>query len=364
LVRVRLEDVSKRFGTTTVVSGSTFEVNDKEFFIILGPSGCGKTTTLNMIAGLEEPTGGKIYFDDKMVNDLSPEKRDVAMVFQSFALYPNLSIHDNIAFPLKLRKMKKEEVEKKVDEASKKLRITHLLAKKPHQLSGGERQRVALARAIVREPKVFLLDEPLSNIDAKLRVHMRAELIALQNELKVTTIYVTHDQIEAMTMADKVMIMDNSRISQIGQPLEVFHKPANLFVAGFIGTPPMNLFQCRLKGEDGHRVIANDFFSLAVDDAFAKLIVQMAPDLDLVLGVRPQDIEPGTSSTGDASFAAEVYAVEPLGTETIVDVKLGDGIYKFVGPATFMSKIGDKLNLQINKANVHVFDKKTELAIS
>jgi multiple sugar transport system ATP-binding protein len=364
LVKLRLEEVSKKFGNTTVVDGSSFEVNDKEFFIILGPSGCGKTTTLNMIAGLEEPTSGKIFFDDQVVNDLSPEKRDIAMVFQTFALYPNLSVRDNIAFPLKLRKMKPPVIKEKVDHVCEKLRITHLMSKKPYQLSGGERQRVALARAIVREPKIFLLDEPLSNIDAKLRVHMRAELIALQKELQITTIYVTHDQIEAMTMADKVMVMNHSKISQIGEPLEVFHKPANLFVAGFMGTPPMNFFNCSLKGTDGHHTITNEYFSISVPEDLAKLIAQKSPGGDLVLGVRPQDMGPVGSKTGDGVFDTEVYAVEPLGTETIVDVKLGEMIYKFVGPAIFTSKMGDKIRVQINSANMHIFDKKTEIAIA
>ena len=364
MVRVRFDNVSKKFGNTSVVTNSNFEVTDKEFFIILGPSGCGKTTTLNMIAGLEEPSEGNVYFDERVINNISPEKRDVAMVFQSFALYPNLTVRDNISFPLKLRKMKKEEIKRKVEHASDKLRITHLLDKKPHQLSGGERQRVALARAIVREPKLFLLDEPLSNIDAKLRVHMRAELIALQKELQITTIYVTHDQIEAMTMADRIMVMNDSRISQIGEPLDVFHNPANLFVAGFIGTPPMNFFPCTFKSENGHQAIWNDYFSIGVSENLAKQIAQKSQDSHLVLGVRPQDMQMVSSRGADGSFEAEIYAVEPLGTETIVDLKLGDEVYKFVGPATFISRIGQKIHIQINTAKMHVFDEKTGTAIA
>jgi len=364
LVHVRLETVSKKFGAVTVVDESSFDVKDKEFFIILGPSGCGKTTTLNMIAGLEDPTKGKIYFDEKVVNELAPEKRDVAMVFQTFALYPNLTVRGNIAFPLKLRKVPKEQVKDKVDAVAAKLRITHLLDKKPYQLSGGERQRVALARAIVRQPKLFLLDEPLSNIDAKLRVHMRAELIALQRELQITTVYVTHDQVEAMTMADRVMVMNHAKISQIGEPLEVFNKPANLFVAGFMGTPPMNFFNCKFKNVNGSASISNEFFTIAVDQTMAGKITKGSADGELVVGVRPQDITQTMAKSGDGVFAGEIYAVEPLGVETIIDVKLGDSIYKFVGPATFTQKMGDKVMVQITTSNIHIFDKTTELAIS
>lgn len=364
MVRVKLESVSKNYGAVTVVDDSNFEVQDQEFFIILGPSGCGKTTTLNMIAGLEEPTKGEIYFDDQPVSKMPPEKRDVAMVFQTFALYPNLTVHDNIAFPLKLRKVKKDILEEKVKQASEKLRITHLLTKKPYQLSGGERQRVALARAIVREPRLFLLDEPLSNIDAKLRVHMRAELIALQRELKITTIYVTHDQIEAMTMADRVMVMNHAKISQIGEPLDVFHKPANLFVAGFMGTPPMNFFNCTYKAVNGHGTVGNDYFTITVDKDLADKITKMTTDGELVVGVRPQDISQTTATSGDGVFKGEIYAVEPLGVETLVDVKLGESIYKFVAPANFSGKMMDSITVKINPDNMHLFDRKTESAIS
>ena len=364
MVRVKVDGVSKNYGAVTVVDDSNFEVHDEEFFIILGPSGCGKTTTLNMIAGLEEPTTGHIWFDEKDVSTMAPEKRDVAMVFQTFALYPNLTVHGNIAFPLKLRKMKKELIEEKVSQVANKLRITHLLTKKPFQLSGGERQRVALARAIVREPRLFLLDEPLSNIDAKLRVHMRAELIALQKELKVTTIYVTHDQVEAMTMADRVMVMNHAKISQIGEPLDVFHNPANLFVAGFMGTPPMNFFSCSYKPNNGKSTISNEYFSIGIGKDLSDKISKGSADGELVLGVRPQNISQTTASSGDAVFAGEIYAVEPLGIETLVDVKLGDSIYKFVAPANFNMKMLDKINVKIDTDHMHIFDKKTEIALA
>lgn len=315
-----------------------------------------------MIAGLEDPTQGEIYFDDQPVSNMPPEKRDVAMVFQTFALYPNLTVHGNIAFPLKLRKTPKDVVEDKVAKAAEKLRITHLLAKKPFQLSGGERQRVALARAIVREPRLFLLDEPLSNIDAKLRVHMRAELIALQRELKITTIYVTHDQIEAMTMADRVMVMNHAKISQIGEPLEVFRRPANLFVAGFMGTPPMNFFPAQVKNVNSHQAVSNEFFSIDLDKTTADKVTKGVSDGEVVIGVRPQDMAQ-TNAQGNGVFQGEVYAIEPLGVETLVDVKLGDAIYKFVGPADYKSKMGDKVWIKIDTNNMHLFDKKSEIAI-
>ena len=362
MVRVKLENVSKKYGANTVVDASNFEVQDQEFFIILGPSGCGKTTTLNMIAGLEEPNQGEIYFDDKPVKNMPPEKRDVAMVFQTFALYPNLTVKGNIAFPLKLRKMRKDLIDDKVAQVANKLRITHLVDKKPFQLSGGERQRVALARAIVREPRLFLLDEPLSNIDAKLRVHMRAELIALQRELKITTIYVTHDQIEAMTMADRVMVMNHAKISQIGKPLEVFRSPSNLFVAGFMGTPPMNFFPASYKAVNSHAVVSNDFFSIDLDKATADKVSKGVSDGEVVVGVRPQNMAQ-TGAQGNGVFQGEVYAIEPLGVETLVDVKVGDAVYKFVGPADYTSKMGEKVWVKIDTSNMHIFDKKSELAI-
>jgi multiple sugar transport system ATP-binding protein len=364
LVSVRLENIFKKFGNQMVVNDLTFDVADKEFFVMLGPSGCGKSTTLAMIAGLELPTAGKIYFDDQVVNEIPPEKRDIAMVFQSFALYPNLSVHDNIAFPLKIRKMAREEIKKKVEDAATKLRITHLLPKRPYQLSGGERQRVALARAIVREPRLILLDEPLSNLDAKLRIHVRAEIIALQKELSITTIYVTHDQVEAMTMGDRVMVMNQGVISQMGKPLDVFNKPINMFVAGFIGAPQMNFFPVTLKQQNGKASLANESLNVNIDSPMAKTISEKATDSELVLGVRPQHLSIAKTKMDADAFEATVYAVEPLGTETIVDVKLKDDVFRCVAPASFSSAIGEKVYVHVNKNLMQVFDKKSEQAIA
>ncbi len=364
MVNVRLENIFKKFGNQMVVNDINFQVADKEFFVMLGPSGCGKSTTLAMIAGLELPTAGKIYFDDQVVNEIPPEKRDIAMVFQSFALYPNLSVHGNIAFPLKIRKMTSQDIKKKVEEAATKLRITHLLPKRPYQLSGGERQRVALARAIVREPRLILLDEPLSNLDAKLRIHVRAEIIALQKELAITTIYVTHDQVEAMTMGDRVMVMNQGVISQMGKPLDVFNKPINMFVAGFIGAPQMNFFPVTLKQQNGKASLGNDSLNVNIDSPMAKTISEKATDTELVLGVRPQNLSIGKARMDADAFEATVYAVEPLGTETIVDVKLGDDVFRCVVSASFTATIGEKVFVHVNKNLMQVFDKKSELAIA
>lgn len=363
MVEVVLEEVSKRFGDTLAVDGVSLQVNDKEFFILLGPSGCGKSTTLNMIAGLETVTSGKIYFDDQVVNDVPPEKRDVAMVFQSFALYPTMNVFDNIAFPLRVRRYPRDDVRRRVRETAEMLRIVHLLEKKPHELSGGEKQRVALARAIVREPKLFLLDEPLSNIDAKLRVYMRAELIRLQKDLKTTTIYVTHDQVEAMTMGDRVAVMNAGKIMQVAEPMEVFRKPANLFVAGFIGTPPMNFFDCTLQQKDGHATLDAGFFELKLRRQYAELISQAGGGPELVLGVRPHNLRIYKEKHPSPTFEAEVFALEPLGTETVVDLKVGENIYKAVTGPGFSAKIAEKVVVVIDDENIHVFDRKSGVAV-
>ena len=244
--KVKVVNLVKKFDKTVAVDGISFDVKDGEFIVLLGPSGCGKTTTLRCIAGLETPDEGEIYIDDKLVNDLPPKDRDVAMVFQSYALYPHMTVYGNLAFPLKMRKLPKDEIDKKVKEVAKLLNIDHLLDRKPRQLSGGEMQRVALGRALVRTPRVFLMDEPLSNLDAKLRVYMRAELKKLQRDLKITTIYVTHDQAEAMAMADRIAVMNKGKILQYSEPHDVYEKPANLFVAGFIGSPPMNFIKASI----------------------------------------------------------------------------------------------------------------------
>ncbi len=362
MVVVKLENLTKKFRDLVAVDNVSLEIKDKEFFVFLGPSGSGKSTTLNMIAGLEEPTSGYIYFDGQVVNDVPPEKRDVAMVFQTFALYPHLNAFDNIAFPLKVRKYPKNEIRNKVIQVAEMLKIKHLLSKKPYEMSGGERQRVALARAIVREPRLFLLDEPLSNIDAKLRVYMRAELIRLQKDLGITTIYVTHDQVEAMTMGDRVAIMNWGKVMQIGSPIEVFRKPANLFVAGFIGTPPMNFFECSLK-TNGKNILECGHFNLSIDKSIADVIKQNSSGDELVLGIRPNELRVTNEKISEDSFQSEIFAVENLGTESIVNFKLGDNIYKAVVPGVIYYSFGQKVWITVNKEAIHIFDKKSEKAI-
>jgi len=356
LVTVTLEDVSKKFGETLAVDNLSLEIKDEEFFALLGPSGCGKTTTLNMIAGLEEVTSGRIYFDDEVVNDVSPEKRDIAMVFQTYALYPTLTAYDNVAFPLKVRKLQKVEINKKVRETCELLRISHLIDKKPHEMSGGERQRVALARAIVRSPRVFLLDEPLSNIDAKLRVYMRAEIIRLQKYLKTTTIYVTHDQVEAMTMSDRMVVMDQGRAMQVDTPMEIFEKPSHLFVGGFIGTPPMNRFDCSYTEKEGTPMLQSDIFSIPIEE----VPVGVEEGSELILGVRPQNLMVLKNRDSPECFKAEIYAVEPLGTETVVDLKIGDDRYKAVTGPKFDLTIDEDVWVRVDIGYIHVFDRKTE----
>ncbi|MGQ9781525.1 MAG: ABC transporter ATP-binding protein [Nitrososphaeria archaeon] len=365
MVKVVLENLTKKFGNQTVVDEINLEIRDKEFMVLLGPSGCGKTTTLNMIAGLESITSGNIYFDGTLMNDVPPEKRDIAMVFQSYALYPNMKVFDNIAFPLEIRKLPKSEIVSQVNATAEMLRIKNLLDKRPYELSGGERQRVALARAVVRKPKAFLLDEPLSNIDAKLRVYMRAELIRLQKELKTTMIYVTHDQVEAMSMADRIAIMSEGKLIQVADPLTIFDHPANQFVGGFIGTPPMNFFDCQYKtiGEESYLQLPT--VKLRIDKELGKMIEEQAKGPELVIGVRPQDIGVSNKKSSDEDFEVEVYAVEPLGTETILDicyVACGQ-VFKAATTRRFMANIGDMLWASLDKQRIHIFDKVTQKAI-
>ena len=371
MVGVRLENLCKRFGNVTAADNINLEVRDKEFFIFLGPSGGGKSTLLNVMAGLEPPTSGHVYFDGELVDGIPPEKRDVAMVFQSYALYPHMKIFDNIAFPLKTRKTPVSEIRRRVKETAEMLGIAGFLNRRPHELSGGERQRVALARAIVRKPKVFLLDEPMSNVDAKLRVGLRAELIRLQKMLQTTMVYVTHDQVEAMTMADRVGVLSQGKLVQVDEPLEIYEHPADLFVAGFIGSPPMNFFDCSYKEKDGKKYLQTADFALGIPEGIAQTIRERSTELELILGIRPQEISVCREQVPDC-IEAEVYAVEPLGSETILDLKVGGElakaiterkVVKAITDATFRTKIGDKVFMSIDKDRIHVFEKKTQKCI-
>ncbi|MFQ5758601.1 MAG: ABC transporter ATP-binding protein [Candidatus Bathyarchaeia archaeon] len=356
MARVILKNVTKRFGDVIAVNNLSLEVKDKEFLVLLGPSGCGKTTVLRCISGLETPEEGEIYIGDKLVNDLDPKERDIAMVFQSYALYPHMTVFKNLAFPLENLGVPMEERKPRVQQVAELLKIEALLNRKPKQLSGGQRQRVALGRAMVREPHVFLMDEPLSNLDAKLRIYMRAELKKLQKELGITTIYVTHDQVEAMTMGDKVVILNDGILQQTDTPNRVYSYPSNIFVAGFIGSPPTNFFGCTLTREN---VLDCSEFSYPLPKDMAKAAKECTSD-ECVLGVRPQDVVVHRDAKGKTGLMkAQLYVTEPLGDLTILDLKVGDSLVKAVVNPSFKAEIGDEFWISFPADKIHIFDKKT-----
>jgi len=362
MVEVVLDSVSKHFGDVKAVDDVSLAIRHKEFMTFLGPSGSGKTTALRLIAGLETLTSGNIRIGDRVVNDLPPKDRDIAMVFQSYALYPHMSVFDNIAFPLKIRKVAKQEIEKTVKETAEMLGIGKFLKRKPKELSGGERQRVALGRAIVRKPLVFLMDEPLSNLDAKLRVYMRAELIRLQKKLATTLIYVTHDQVEAMTMSDRIAIMNYGKILQVEPPKGIYDKPVDTFVGGFIGTPPMNFIDCSFVEKDGTAILDAGTFTVDVSE-FKDLIKEKATGSELILGVRPEDISVEKERMLGEMIKSEIYVIEPLGSEIIINLKVGDWIVKARGAPDFGANIGDTAWMTFDKNKMHIFDRKTQNTI-
>jgi multiple sugar transport system ATP-binding protein len=355
LARILLKNLTKRFGNVVAVDKLSLEVKDKEFVVLLGPSGCGKTTVLRCIAGLETPDEGEIYIGDRLVNEMEPKERDVAMVFQSYALYPHMSVFDNIAFPLENAGVARNEIKEKVQGTAKLLKIENLLERKPKQLSGGQRQRVALGRAMVREPRVFLMDEPLSNLDAKLRVYMRAELKKLQKDVGITTIYVTHDQVEAMTMGDRVAILNEGVLQQFNHAAEIYSHPVNVFVAGFIGTPPTNLFDCNLSREAPYSFEAGVFKYQVPGNLDEK--AKEWPS-SLVLGVRPQDVRVYKKGN-EGLIKAELEIDEPLGDRKVFDLKVGDYTVKALVDPDFKAGIGEKLWIEFDEAKIYVFDKKT-----
>ena len=363
MAKVLLKGLSKNFDDVVAVDNMNNVIEDKEFVVLVGPSGCGKTTTLRMIAGLEEATKGEIYIGDRLVNDVPPKDRDIAMVFQNYALYPHMNVYDNMAFGLKLRRTPKPEIEKRVHNAARILKIEDLLKRKPKQLSGGQRQRVALGRAIVRDPKVFLMDEPLSNLDAKLRVQMRTEIAKLHQRLKATIIYVTHDQTEAMTMASKIIIMKDGIVHQTGEPQQIYDHPNNMFVAGFIGSPAMNFLDITVTNK---LTLQNKKFNLDTPDKIKKIIKDN--DLvgkDIVLGIRPEDLEDvefSRSANESNVIAADVEVTEPMGAEIYVYVDI-DGVLitARVNPRSRL-RSGDKAKLHVNIDALHLFDKNTEKA--
>jgi multiple sugar transport system ATP-binding protein len=364
---VTLDHITKKYGEVTAVNDLNIQIRDQEFLVLVGPSGCGKSTALRMIAGLEEITGGDLYIGDRRVNDVAPKDRDIAMVFQSYALYPHMSVYDNMAFGLKLRKRPKAEIDRRVKEAAELLGLQNLLQRKPKQLSGGQRQRVALGRAIVREPQVFLMDEPLSNLDAKLRVETRAGLIKLHQRLLTTTVYVTHDQTEAMTMGHRIAVLRDGVLQQLDTPQTLYDRPANLFVAGFIGSPAMNFFPGQLTSDNGGQdmFVQTSGLKLKVpEDMRSKLGSQSGREI--VFGVRPEHIHhksevPNAEATRTASV--NVSVVEPLGSE--VFAYLSANGHEFIArmDATAHPRPGETIETVFDTEHLHVFDKETEQAL-
>ncbi len=363
MATVILKDITKVYdGDVKAVDSVNVNIEDQEFVVLVGPSGCGKSTTLRMVAGLEDISSGELTIDGKLVNDVPPKDRDIAMVFQNYALYPHMSVYDNMAFGLKIRKFPKEEIEQRVREAAKILDIEELLDRKPKALSGGQRQRVAVGRAIVRQPKVFLFDEPLSNLDAKLRVQMRAEISSLHSRLKATMIYVTHDQVEAMTMADKIVVMKFGIIQQIGSPLELYNYPANKFVAGFIGSPPMNFLNAKIVMEGDTMIADEGDFRIKLSDDHKTLLKDYVGK-DVVFGIRPEDISAAPKAVVDETINAEVTVVEPLGAETHVFINTkSHQLVARIDPTVLVS-VGQKVSFVPDLAKVTFFDGETEIAI-
>jgi multiple sugar transport system ATP-binding protein len=365
MASVTLQELSKRFDKVTAVNQINLEIPDKEFVVFVGPSGCGKTTTLRMIAGLEETSDGTILIGERVVNDVPPKDRNIAMVFQNYALYPHMDVYKNMAFGLKLRRTPKPEIDRRVREASRILGIEELLDRKPRQLSGGQRQRVAVGRAIVRQPEVFLFDEPLSNLDAKLRVQMRSELIKLHYQLEATMIYVTHDQVEAMTMGDRIVIMNNGEIQQVGAPMEVYDQPINMFVAGFIGSPAMNFFQGKLTAQNSDLFVDLGKFTVKLPKSqinrFGNHVNQR-----VVFGIRPENIS-DREEAGEHQqerVPAKVNVVEPLGSEVIVELSAGD--HTFVGrlDPTTTARPMHEMAVYFDMGRFHLFDAETGINLT
>jgi multiple sugar transport system ATP-binding protein len=363
MARVAMRSLNKKYDEVHAVIDVNLDIKDQEFVVLVGPSGCGKTTTLRMVAGLESITSGHISIDDKIVNQLPPMDRDIAMVFQNYALYPHMSVYDNMAFGLKMRKFAKDEIDRRVKEAADILGIQDYLKRKPRQLSGGQRQRVALGRAIVRHPQVFLFDEPLSNLDAKLRVQMRVELKKLHERLGTTAIYVTHDQVEAMTLGDRVVVMRDGRVQQVGDPMELYNQPANRFVAGFIGSPAMNFAEVRVAGDAGAVWAEGEGIRIKVPP---ELVDRVGPyaGKQVTLGIRPEDMRIAPESeAGDLWVEAAVEVVERLGSEILLDIAVGGATMVASVEPTAKAKVHERLRLALNPDRLHFFDNQTERAL-
>ena len=364
---VTLEHISKRYGDLVTVKDLNLEIKDQEFLVLVGPSGCGKSTTLRMIAGLEEISGGNMLIGNRRVNDVAPKDRDIAMVFQSYALYPHMSVYDNMAFGLKLRHTPKEQIKRRVTEAAQILGIDNLLDRKPKQLSGGQRQRVALGRAIVREPKVFLMDEPLSNLDAKLRVQTRTQISKLHQRLQTTMIYVTHDQVEALTMADRIVVLKDGVLQQEpDSPQSLYDHPENMFVAGFIGSPPMNFFDAVLSGTSEAMYLDAGSFKVRVPDMYRKDL-QVALNSEVVMGIRPEHVSDvqfrDLPENAENTAPATVEVVEPLGSEVYLYLSTGKHSFQARVDARTRVHPNDQINVFFDLQHLHMFDKTTQMSL-
>ena len=363
---VTFNHVSKDFGDQRVVSDLNIEVHDKEFLVFVGPSGCGKSTSLRMLAGLEEITEGEILIGDRVVNNVAPKDRDVAMVFQSYALYPHMTVYDNMAFGLKLRKTPKKIIDERVNEAANELGIGHLLDRRPRQLSGGQRQRVAVGRAIVREPAVFLMDEPLSNLDAKLRVEARSFISRLHQRLETTFIYVTHDQVEAMTMGTRICVLNEGELQQIDSPFNLYHNPHNVFVAGFIGSPSMNFFDAVLKDNGDSLIVDTGAFSLPVPASKADSFRSHA-GMEVICGIRPEDIHDTNflpQGIIPANLSSNVEVVEQMGNEVIIYLESGGKNFIARTDPRTGATVGQEMGVTFNLDNMHIFDTNTETSLA
>jgi multiple sugar transport system ATP-binding protein len=362
VAKVELIGIGKVYeGNVRAVENANITVEDKEFVVLVGPSGCGKSTTLRMVAGLEDISEGELLIDGERMNDVPPKDRNIAMVFQNYALYPHMSVYENMAFGLKIKKVPKDEIDKRVNEAAKILDIEKFLERKPRALSGGQRQRVAVGRAIVRNPKVFLFDEPLSNLDAKLRVQMRAELSDLHLRLNATMIYVTHDQVEAMTMADKIVVMKDGWIQQIGSPLHLYNHPANKFVAGFIGSPPMNFLSLKVA-DSGGIALCGEGYEIHPTNAHAKLLAQYVGK-EIFFGIRPEDLSYVKKASAKNTIPGKITVVEPLGADIHLWLNAGDQPMVVRTEPNLTFKVGDEVKFEANMDKAQYFDRETELSL-
>jgi len=364
---IRWENLTKDFGEVIAVNNLNLECKDGEFLCLLGPSGCGKTTTLRMTAGLETPTSGEIYFDDRAITKLTPRERNIAMVFENYALYPHKTVYKNIAYPLELRKMDRAEIDRKVEHAAKMLEIDMLLNRTPKEISGGQKQRVGIARAMVREPIAFAMDEPLSHLDAKLRAYMRAELKRLQKDLGITTVFVTHDQLEAITMADRVAVMNFGVLQQHGTPQELYQQPNNVFVAKFIGEPSMNLLACEMQDEDDETHLVGEGIKINIPQELRQKVHDRATQKNLLLGIRPQHLNLFQGATNGANgrniVSGTVYVSEPLGTEVLVRVRVGSELVQVLTTDEIQVDLDEPVTLEIPPDRFFLFDTETEKRI-